>query len=127
MALAPELRAICAAPTVSGSRPNSLVSTTRTEGPPMEIWTISRRVVPSVPGAPNLALGFLAAMGDAAQVPTQWSEGVAAVTEIGLKQQRASRGSRREDLLELMVMGAFFAIGRRTILPLFRGDAVIHV
>jgi len=71
MAEASVLRAIWAAPTVRGSRPNSLVKMTRTVGPPMEMWTISRRVVPSVPGAPNFPVGFLAAIGDAAQVPTQ--------------------------------------------------------
>ena len=79
MAEVPELRAICAAPMVRGSRPNSLVRMTRTEGPPMEMWTISRRVVPSVPGAPNLPSGFLAAIGEAAQVPTQWSAADAAL------------------------------------------------
>ena len=57
----------------------------------MEIWTISRRVVPSVPGAPNFAVGFIAAMGDAAQVPTQWVlDSAAAMTEL---KQRASKKS----------------------------------
>ena len=91
MSLVPALRAIWAAPMVRGSTPNSLVRMTRIEGPPMEMWTISRRVVPSVPGAPNLPSGFLAAIGEAAQVPTQWSAGgVAFVT----RQQRRSRGRR---------------------------------
>jgi hypothetical protein len=43
-------------------------------------------------------------MGEAAQVPTQFSEDVAAATMTGLK-QRTSRGSRRtEGLLEGVVM-----------------------
>src|SRR5207302_10499288 len=83
------------------SRPNSFVRITRTEGPPMEMWTISRRVVPSVPGTPNLPSGFLAAMGDVAQVPTQWS-GDAAIALSGLRTQRESR--RRNEILALIDM-----------------------
>src|SRR6202035_201688 len=103
----------------------SFVRITRTEGPPIEIWTISRSVVPSVPGAPNLPSGFLAAMGDAAQVPPQWPEGVAAVAMFVLKQQKVSTGSRRrENLLNFVIMTVLIAIlVRRSILPPFRGDA----
>jgi hypothetical protein len=64
-----------------------------------------------VPGAPNLPPGFLAAMGDAAQVPTQWSGDEAAVAVFGVK-QRASRGSRRrQDLPDTMVMIVLISIG----------------
>ena len=41
---------------VRGSRPNSLVRMTRTEWPPREMWTISRKVVSS--RAPNLPSGL---------------------------------------------------------------------
>src|SRR4051794_19552201 len=104
MAEVPELRAIWAAPMVRGSRPNSLVRMTRTEGPPMEMWTISRRVVPSVPGAPNLPSGFLAAMGEAAQVPTQWSAGDAALAQIGVRHERESRRRRESGALVRMIV-----------------------
>jgi hypothetical protein len=51
-------------------------------------------------------------MGDAAQVPTQWSEDVAAEATFVLKQQRASRKNRRrEDLLDLVIMTVLIAIG----------------
>ena len=39
----------------------------------------------TVPGAPNLKSGFLAAVGDAAQVPTQWSAGEAALAQVGVR------------------------------------------
>jgi predicted MFS family arabinose efflux permease len=41
-------------------------------------------------------------MGDAAQVPTQWSAGVAAVALPGVNAQRESR--RRNEILALIVM-----------------------
>jgi hypothetical protein len=68
----------------------------------MDMWTISRRVVPSVPGAPNFPSGFLAAMGEAAQVPTQWSVGEAAAAMEGASAQRESR--RTNEILTLIDM-----------------------
>jgi hypothetical protein len=54
-------------------------------------------------------------MGDAAQVPTQWSGwsgGVAAVTVFVLKQQKVSTGSkRRENLLNCVIMTVLISIG----------------
>ena len=128
MSPAPELRAIWAAPMVRGSRPNSLVKTKRTEGPPMEMWTISRRVVPSVPGAPNLAPGFLAAMGDVAQVPTHRSVDVAAAARFGFKVQTVSRESRIRGLFpEFLVMTVCTSIGSTFILRLFRRGKGVDV
>src|ERR1035437_3351116 len=49
MVLPPWLTPTLAAPMRSGSEPNSLVKWTRTWGPPMEMWTISRTVVSAVP------------------------------------------------------------------------------
>jgi hypothetical protein len=112
MPLAPELRAICAAPMVSGSRPNSLVRVTRTEEPPRETWTISRRVVPSVPGAPNLAPGLFAAMGEAAQVPTQWSGWVAAEAMLVMAQQ--NRSASRGSVVVLQVMTVLLFLNKAT-------------
>jgi hypothetical protein len=111
MALAPALRAIWAAPIVSGSRPNSLVRTIRMDGPPMEMWTISRRVVPSVPGAPNVPAGFFAAMGEVAQVPTQWSGDVAAVAGFGMQQRPSRQSGRKGDVLVFAVISFLRLIG----------------
>jgi hypothetical protein len=43
-------------------------------------------------------------MGEAAQVPTQWSAGAAAVALPGVNAQRESR--RRKEILALIVMAA---------------------
>jgi hypothetical protein len=61
MALPSPRRAMEAASMVRGSTPNSLVRTTRTAGPPMEMWTISRRVTPVVSSALSLPLEFFSA------------------------------------------------------------------
>ena len=45
----PDVRAMLAAPMVSGSVPNSFERTMRTVGPPREMWTISRKVVSVLP------------------------------------------------------------------------------
>jgi len=64
-------------------------------------------------------------MGEAAQVPTQWSGAVAAMVVLGL-QKRASRQSRRSgDLLVCVVMAFLIAIVSMSILPLFHGEAVL--
>ncbi len=64
----PALSAIPAAPMVRGSRPNSLLRTTRAVEPPREMWTISRKVV-----SPDTILPLVLGVrtGDAPQVPTQ--------------------------------------------------------
>jgi hypothetical protein len=67
---------------------------TRMAGPPMETWTISRKVVSALP---IFASGLGWATGAAAQVPTQWS-GEAAEAAVGPRQtrlnsRRASGGS----------------------------------
>jgi hypothetical protein len=67
--------------------------------------------------------GFFAAMGEVAQVPTQWSGDIAAEALLGL-QKRVSRQSRRyRDLLGCVVMAVLIAISSTSILPLFRGKA----
>src|SRR6185312_5851176 len=82
----PALSAIFAAPTVSGSSPNSLLTMIRTAGPPSDTWTISRNVVSAPPNFPAL---FDSATGDVAHVPTQRSpRGPAALAGCTLKQQR---------------------------------------
>src|SRR5260370_42576059 len=96
-------------------------------GRPMGMWTSWRRVVPLVPGTPNVASGFFAAMGEAARVPTQWSAGEAAVAMEGERRQRES-GRRREtlDLIDIAFLGLNL-IGSRSILSLFRGGAGVDV
>ncbi len=68
IAPSPALKPMPAAPTVSGSLPNSLLRTIRAVEPPREMWTISRRVV-----SPEMILpsGLSAMTGDAPHVPTQ--------------------------------------------------------
>jgi hypothetical protein len=57
-----------------------------------------------------LASGFFAAMGDVAQVPTQWSPGAAA--KAMLREDRVNRVSRRRNrFLEMVVMTVLIAIG----------------
>jgi hypothetical protein len=81
-------------------------------------------VVPSVPGAPNLPSGFLAAMGEAAQVPTQCSAGGAAFV---WREQRRSRGRRRESARDFVVMTILVSNWYEAILSLFRGGAGVDV
>src|ERR1700679_3752402 len=66
----PVLSAAAAAPIVSGSSPNSLLSTIRMRFPPSVTCTISRYVESF---APNCPLSFFVDNGAAPQVPTQCS------------------------------------------------------
>jgi hypothetical protein len=66
----------------------------------MEICTISRRVVPSVPRAANFVAALFGAMGEAAQVPTQWS-GVVAVARPVVRTKRHRRG--RKNLVRAVI------------------------
>jgi hypothetical protein len=66
-------------------------------------------------------------MGDAAQVPTQWSVGFAAVAMEGVRVQTESR--RRNEILALIDMAILElnSLVRGSILSLFRGGAGVDV
>ena len=66
----PSASAMCAAPTVSGSVPNSFDSSIRSSGPPSDTCTICRSVISAPPNAP---LAFGRSTSAVAHVPTQWS------------------------------------------------------
>jgi hypothetical protein len=57
-------------------------------------------------------MGFFAAIGEVAHVPTQWSEDVAAVARFGVM-QRVNRDSRRENLTNFAVMSVLVAVGSK--------------
>ena len=111
--LAPELSSVRSAPRpmVSGSRPNSLVRMTRTEPPPSEMWTISRRVVPVVPSAPNFAVGIAGCNGRGRPGSHPVVGGVAAVAGIVVKQWRKKNARvGRRDRSRCLVMTVLNAI-----------------
>jgi hypothetical protein len=67
-------------------------------------------------------------MGDAAQVPTQWSEGVAAVATVEPVEQRVSRESRRRESLPVFeVMTVLIAIGSTLHITAVSWRSVVHV
>src|SRR2546423_4309107 len=76
IALPPRERATRAAVIVRGPSPNRFDSRTRSDAPPMEVWTTWRSVAPASPGAGGMLRGSTSCCA-AVHVPTQCWWGVA--------------------------------------------------